>query len=58
MKAAINNFIMLAAQDLQKALQEFVLWFPRVCLLDPVTFMSSLFELDRLAETFQEVCAP
>ena len=33
----------------QKALQEFVLWFLRVCL-DQITFMSGLFELDRLAE--------
>lgn len=33
----------------QKALQEFVHWFLRVCL-DQVTFMSSLFELDHLAE--------
>jgi Fic family protein len=32
----------------QKALQEFVLWFLRVCL-DQVTFMSGLFELDRLS---------
>ncbi len=31
----------------QKALQEFVLWFLRVCL-DQVTFMSGLFELDGL----------
>jgi Fic family protein len=33
----------------QKALQEFVLWFLRVCL-DQTTFMSGLFELDGLAE--------
>jgi Fic family protein len=33
----------------QKALQEFVLWFLRVCL-DQVTFMSSLFELDGLLQ--------
>jgi Fic family protein len=33
----------------QKALQEFVVWFLRVCL-DQVTFMSGLFELDSLAE--------
>src|SRR6266404_4913890 len=32
----------------QKALQEFVLWFLRVCL-DQVTFMSGLCELDRLS---------
>jgi Fic family protein len=32
----------------QQALQEFVLWFLRVCL-DQVTFMSGLFELDRLS---------
>jgi Fic family protein len=32
----------------QKALQEFVLWFLRVCL-DQVTFMSGLFELDSLS---------
>jgi Fic family protein len=32
----------------QKALEEFVLWFLRVCL-DQVTFMASLFELDALA---------
>jgi Fic family protein len=31
----------------QKALQEFVLWFLRVCL-DQVAFMSDLFELDGL----------
>ena len=31
-----------------RALNEFVLWFLRVCL-DQVTFMSSLFELDTLA---------
>ena len=36
----------------QKALQEFVLWFLRVCL-DHITFMSGLFELDRLAERFK-----
>jgi Fic family protein len=36
----------------QKALQEFVLWFLRVCL-DQTTFMSDLFELDRLAERFK-----
>jgi Fic family protein len=36
----------------QKALQEFVLWFLRVCL-DQITFMSALFELDRLAERFK-----
>jgi Fic family protein len=36
----------------QKALQEFVLWFLRVCL-DQTTFMSGLFELDRLAERFK-----
>ena len=36
----------------QKALQEFVLWFLRVCL-DQITFMSGLFELDRLAERFK-----
>src|SRR5271168_2014415 len=36
----------------QKALQEFVLWFLRVCV-DQVTFMSGLFELDRLAERFE-----
>ena len=36
----------------QKALQEFVLWFLRVCL-DQTSFMSGLFELDRLAERFQ-----
>jgi Fic family protein len=33
----------------QKALQEFVLWFLRVCL-DQVTFMSGLFELDSLLQ--------
>ena len=33
----------------QKALQEFVLWFLRVCL-DQVTFMSGLFELDSLSQ--------
>jgi hypothetical protein len=33
-------------------LQEFVLWFLRVCL-DQITFMSGLFELDRLAERFK-----
>jgi Fic family protein len=33
----------------QKALQEFVLWFLKVCL-DQVTFMSGLFELESLAE--------
>jgi Fic family protein len=33
----------------QKALQEFVLWFLRVCL-DQVTFMSGLFELDGLLQ--------
>jgi Fic family protein len=32
----------------QKALNEFVLWFLRVCL-DQMTFMSNLFELDTLA---------
>jgi Fic family protein len=32
-----------------RALQEFVLWFLRVCL-DQVTFMSSLFELDNLSQ--------
>jgi Fic family protein len=31
-----------------RALQEFVLWFVKVCL-DQVTFMSSLFELDNLS---------
>jgi Fic family protein len=36
----------------QKALQEFVLWFLRVCL-DQTTFMSGLFELDRLADRFK-----
>jgi Fic family protein len=36
----------------QKALQEFVLWFLRVCL-DQIAFMSGLFELDRLAERFK-----
>ena len=36
----------------QKALREFVLWFLRVCL-DQITFMSGLFELDRLAERFK-----
>jgi Fic family protein len=36
----------------QKALQEFVLWFLRVCL-DQINFMSGLFELDRLAERFE-----
>jgi Fic family protein len=33
----------------QKALEEFVLWFLRVCL-DQITFMSGLFELDHLSE--------
>ena len=33
----------------QKALQEFVLWFLRVCL-DQIIFMSGLFELDSLQE--------
>jgi Fic family protein len=33
----------------QKALQEFVLWFLRVCL-DQVNFMSGLFELDSLSQ--------
>jgi Fic family protein len=33
----------------QQALQEFVLWFLRVCL-DQVTFMSGLFELDGLLQ--------
>jgi Fic family protein len=33
----------------QKALQEFVVWFLKVCL-DQITFMSGLFELDSLAE--------
>jgi Fic family protein len=33
----------------QKALQEFVLWFLRICL-DQVTFMSGLFELDGLLQ--------
>jgi Fic family protein len=33
----------------QKALQEFVLWFLRVCL-DQVAFMSALFELDGLLQ--------
>lgn len=33
----------------QKALQEFVLWFLRVCL-NQVTFMSGLFELDGLLQ--------
>jgi Fic family protein len=37
----------------RKALQEFVAWFLRVCL-DQVTFMSSLFELDSLAERLKE----
>jgi Fic family protein len=36
----------------QKALQEFVLWFLKVCL-DQITFMSGLFEMDRLAERFK-----
>jgi Fic family protein len=36
----------------QKALQEFVLWFLRVCL-DQTTFMSGLFEIDHLAERFK-----
>jgi len=33
----------------QKALQEFVVWFLRVCL-DQIVFMSDLFELDSLRE--------
>lgn len=33
----------------QKALQEFVLWYLRVCL-DQVTFMGGLFELDGLSQ--------
>src|SRR5262249_49779555 len=33
----------------QGALQEFVLWFLKVCL-DQVTFMGSLFELNELSE--------
>lgn len=33
----------------QRALQDFVLWFLRVCL-DQVTFMASLFEIDMLAK--------
>ena len=33
----------------QKALQEFVVWFLRVCL-DQIVFMSDLFELDSLME--------
>ena len=33
----------------QKALQEFVVWFLRVCL-DQIVFMSGLFELDSLME--------
>jgi Fic family protein len=33
----------------QKALQEFVVWFLRVCL-DQINFMSGLFELDSLME--------
>jgi Fic family protein len=33
----------------RKALQEFVIWFLRVCL-DQLTFMSGLFELDSLRE--------
>jgi Fic family protein len=32
-----------------RALQEFVLWFVKICL-DQVTFMSSLFELDNLSK--------
>jgi Fic family protein len=33
----------------QKALQEFVVWFLKVCL-DQITFMNGLFELDGLSE--------
>jgi Fic family protein len=33
----------------QRALEDFVLWFLRVCL-DQVVFMSGLFELDKLAQ--------
>ncbi len=33
----------------RRALAEFTAWFPRVCL-DQVTFMDSLFALDRLAD--------
>jgi len=33
----------------QRALQDFVFWFVRVCL-DQVTFMSTLFELDSLSK--------
>jgi len=36
----------------QAALVDFILWFLRVCL-DQVTFMSSLFELDKLARRFR-----
>jgi len=36
----------------QAALVDFILWFLRVCL-DQVTFMSSLFELDKLATRFR-----
>lgn len=37
----------------QRALNEFVLWFLRVCL-DQVNFMSGLFELDTLAKRLRE----
>jgi Fic family protein len=38
----------------QKALQQFVLWFLKVCL-DQVTFMSGLFDLESLGERLKDV---
>jgi Fic family protein len=38
----------------QKALQEFVLWFLKVCL-DQVTFMSGLFDLESLGGRLKDV---
>ena len=39
----------------QHALNEFVLWFLRVCL-DQVKFMSGLFEIDALAKALAQLC--
>jgi Fic family protein len=37
----------------QRALSDFVLWFLRVCL-DQITFMSSLFDIDKLSQRLRQ----
>ena len=40
----------------ERALEEFTLWFPKVCL-EQITFVSSLFEIDALDRRLTRVVA-